>query len=538
MINWKDLKISYKITLGFAIVVFILIVVGTISLFSSMQISKDYGNVIYEKNPLKEAAMHTSIELYHMQTKILEYQLSNENLAALEEGITLSTNTVDMYIQMLNYGTESNYFKQSEAGKFYLSTNNEIIFQEPNPETQKLAKETKIEIDDIKKELTELYAIQDSIQKYNIYKDGDYIDIEQWVLQKEIDHLRWVEDLENTILQHNKFTGQIDPTKCSFGQWYYSYDVEDQKLMALLKKIESPHEQLHRLGEKINAESNSAIKQEIYTNEVVPTLEEIKLVFKELNSYLTPLLADYKTQKSQISDNINQQIETIEEQITEIDRLADEEAMTEVSLAEKTEKISNTLIIVSIIFGTILAIFIALIITRSIVKPINKIRDEAKEIANTGDLTKRATVTSSDEVGEMALALNDMLDNTAGPVKALSEIAETISKGDLRVNVDVQAKGDIVKLVTAMKMMVDSLKEFVGLVAKNANSSATSAEELSASAQEVNASTEQVSSTIQEIAKGGQHLSQISSKTKGVVDQQNKVTEIGKASGKKAGEVM
>jgi len=206
--------------------------------------------------------------------------------------------------------------------------------------------------------------------------------------------------------------------------------------------------------------------------------------------------------------------------------------------AKEAQVLANTMII-SFSIGAILAgVLLAVWITRMITKPISTITEEAKKLAATGDLSMRATVMGKDEIGEMALAINDMLDNTAGPVKELSAIAETIASGDLRVKVDVKAKGDIVKLIDSMKKMSENLKSFVESIAKNATLTAASAEELSASSEEVNASTEQVSSTILQISKGGQNLTNLASQTRQVVTEQSKAAESGMQAGNKATTVM
>ncbi|MFW6282550.1 MAG: HAMP domain-containing protein, partial [Minisyncoccales bacterium] len=111
---------------------------------------------------------------------------------------------------------------------------------------------------------------------------------------------------------------------------------------------------------------------------------------------------------------------------------------------ETEEARAITMLIIFAVLAVIIGIFIALFITRAITKPVNKIAKEAKELAETGDLSKRATVMGKDEIGVMAESINNMLDNTARPVERLSEIAETIAQGDLRVKIDVEAKGDIV----------------------------------------------------------------------------------------------
>ncbi len=167
---------------------------------------------------------------------------------------------------------------------------------------------------------------------------------------------------------------------------------------------------------------------------------------------------------------------------------------------------------------------LAYIITSSITRPIGKISEEAKDLARTGDLDKRVTVSGKDEISMMAAALNDMLDKTAKPVKILTGIAEQFATGNLDdsgavkdeyIRSMLSRQDQVGNLTRSMKKMRDSLASLIEEINSNARNTAASAEELSASAEEVNASMEQVSSTVQEIAKGAQQVS------KGSGDAQN-----------------
>jgi len=159
----------------------------------------------------------------------------------------------------------------------------------------------------------------------------------------------------------------------------------------------------------------------------------------------------------------------------------------------------------------------------------------------------------------LANSLNSMLDNVAKPLKSIIGNMAKVADGDLRDDVNVEAKGDIKTAAEATQKMIDGLRVKVGQITRNANIAATSAEEMSSSSEEVNASTEQVSSAIQQVAKGGQDLSKLSQDTKNGIESvrtatkkvaensmktaenatnAEKKSEIGLAAGNKAGAAM
>ncbi|MEM0467096.1 MAG: methyl-accepting chemotaxis protein [Candidatus Thermoplasmatota archaeon] len=173
-------------------------------------------------------------------------------------------------------------------------------------------------------------------------------------------------------------------------------------------------------------------------------------------------------------------------------------------LAAQTQ--ANLMIIAFICISITIGIIFAWTITRSITKPLATIGGEMKQLAETGDLSKRCSIKSANEIGLMAASLNEMLDNVAQPVAQIATSAGYIAQGDLTQDIAVEGvKGDVKKLADGFKTMLDGLRETITAVKNSTEQVASSAEELSSSAEEVNASMEEVSSTIQQVATGSQN---------------------------------
>ncbi len=195
------------------------------------------------------------------------------------------------------------------------------------------------------------------------------------------------------------------------------------------------------------------------------------------------------------------------------------------SMISEAEAAESNLLITTvsvIIAAAIIVTIVGLLVTRSIVNPIQSIAKDVTKMADTGDLSIRPSVKSRDEIGQMANSLNTMLDNVAKPVKELSGVAEKIAQGDLRHNVNIKAKGDVNSLISSFSEMTTKLKELIGDIRRGAQETASAAEELSSSAEEVNASVEQTSSTIQQIADGS---SRTSEQTNMVIDETKRAGE-------------
>jgi methyl-accepting chemotaxis protein len=110
---------------------------------------------------------------------------------------------------------------------------------------------------------------------------------------------------------------------------------------------------------------------------------------------------------------------------------------------------------------------------------------EAEVLANTirlGDFSRRIDHSTDDEVGRLAVALNDM----AARLQARAEIAERISQGDLNIEIELASSND--QLGSALQRMLDNLNDMVC--------------QLQGGAREITASAEQVSELSQGLSEG------------------------------------
>lgn len=139
--------------------------------------------------------------------------------------------------------------------------------------------------------------------------------------------------------------------------------------------------------------------------------------------------------------------------------------------------------IVSIISATSLlsAIFLIIVIIRSIAPPIGYMRDILNQIGKTGDLRV------SDEIQEKLQAVTKGRDEPAQCTSALlvllerlhsiDELLSYVADGDLTVDVSLQSEQDTMGL--AVEKMLQNLNHKFGTIAKSTNSVKQKAEELS-----------------------------------------------------------
>ncbi|MCX7879698.1 MAG: chemotaxis protein CheW [Ignavibacteria bacterium] len=69
--------------------------------------------------------------------------------------------------------------------------------------------------------------------------------------ERKQDHINWIDELIKSTIERRPFTLTTDPTKCKFGQWYYSYQTDNYFFQTLLKEFEEPHSKIHKIGIKV-----------------------------------------------------------------------------------------------------------------------------------------------------------------------------------------------------------------------------------------------------------------------------------------------
>ena len=101
-------------------------------------------------------------------------------------------------------------------------------------------------------------------------------------------------------------------------------------------------------------------------------------------------------------------------------------------------------------------------------------------------------------------------------IRSLAATARIVAEGDLTRDVPVNTSDEVGELAAAFNQMVGSLREIAREAKTTSTAVNTSAAALSASAEEMNTSTEEIAATVEQIAKGAEHQA-------GLVEQISKV---------------
>ncbi len=115
---------------------------------------------------------------------------------------------------------------------------------------------------------------------------------------------------------------------------------------------------------------------------------------------------------------------------------------------------ATTTMLIIILFGVLVAIGLGVFISRIIANSLKKGLRLAELVA-VGDLTEKLEIDQKDEIGQLAAALNQMVDK----LKEQAVIADQISQGDLNVEVKVNSEKDI--LSKSFVKLIQTLRELI-----------------------------------------------------------------------------
>jgi len=194
-------------------------------------------------------------------------------------------------------------------------------------------------------------------------------------------------------------------------------------------------------------------------------------------------LAEFRTQRTEKAIAL---FDAAEADLADLNNLEGEIAAQSVADAQSAYESARLLMILVMVVGAALAITMAVVIGRMIARPLQKTVDVLDGLAH-GRLDQRLDVDTTDEVGQMAGALNAAMDRLTTTMKTIASDSQSLA-----------ASSEELSAVSGQ--MSGSAEES----ASQANLVSAAAEQVSRNVQTVATGTEEMSASIREIAKNAQ----------------------------------
>ncbi len=282
------------------------------------------------------------------------------------------------------------------------------------------------------------------------------------VVQREVDHLNWTNQLAGSFLARARFAGQLDFTQCAFGQWFYAfrdsgyYATAGDTFRAAFDAMEDPHTQLHQ----------SAV--DIVELQRQGDYEAAEMIYHQRT---VGILADLR------------------DRLKAFEGILDEQREALVTEARTQEVRALRVIIGSTVLGVLAAVLLAGLLSRYIVSSMNELGAVAERIAG-GVLTpEKMKVKGNDEIGRTTDAVNRMEDDIRSLVEAVQRSALEVAQATQELTaVAVQARDGVHRQREETDMVATAMNEMNATVAEVARNTQQAAEAARRGDEEVRAS--------------------------------------------------
>ncbi|MBN2010016.1 HAMP domain-containing protein [candidate division KSB1 bacterium] len=223
--------------------------------------------------------------------------------------------------------------------------------------------------------------------------------IAKQMLEKEIDHLEWVDKVGEFRFNHDitHIDVQKNPRECGLGMWYYSDArtttcAKFPSLKAEFDAMEEPHKKLH---------------------ESVAQLEKILQKGPDYHQQAVQFYNDQVVTNVKYVQNYLQNIRKETDQYTQ-------QVSVDAKIASKKSRKALTIVFM---FGLIATIVLSILLSSSITNPIKELTNKALEIVK-GNIDLQIIYHSKDEVGILADSFRTLIESQKAKVKIATDIAD------------------------------------------------------------------------------------------------------------------
>ncbi|EFL49205.1 methyl-accepting chemotaxis sensory transducer [Solidesulfovibrio fructosivorans JJ]] len=172
-------------------------------------------------------------------------------------------------------------------------------------------------------------------------------------------------------------------------------------------------------------------------------------------------------------------------------KVAQEAVSSQQESMNAESRTANTVNIAAAITALVLGILFAVLITKGILRGVKKAITAAESVSH-GDLDVDVSVEGRDEIGTLLMAMERMIEAE----RTTADVASRLARGDLTVSVTARSDKDV--MLSSMSEMIDRLRDVVGEVQSGAENVASGSEEMSASAESLSQGATEQASAVEE----------------------------------------
>jgi methyl-accepting chemotaxis protein len=330
------------------------------------------------------------------------------------------------------------------------------------------------------------------------YVDFD-MDLQHLLADRWIDHLNWMNELSQSILEKRVFAGGVDPGNCAFGKWFYSYQATNDEFAGHLRKWDEPHSQLHESAHQIVTAQKAGDYQtaaRVFREKTVPALDELHGVYVATADWIESQAARQEEAQLVYHQETKKHVEETQKHLLALKEYF-RNASDNATLASN-ELISSSIMIMVIlaIAGVVIGVLAAWSITRGITRPINKVVEATQTMNN--ELAQMEDVVESISNNDLTVEIPESNLEQIG-INSNDEIGILVSAIEDSLAAKDRMSISLRKMSTNLNNMVRQLSDNARELVSAATEIASSSEQMSRGAQDQAEQVNQVSSAIEEM---------------------------------------
>jgi len=551
------MTIGRKLISGFLGLSVMVLLSGFVGIVVLNKVSNTTDTIAREKAPIQYAVMNTALSLVNVQRTMAEYIGATSGLEEIALTLRKNLDEFDMWVSILQHGTESQEFKESKAGNIYTEKQMDVVVPRGEGEMLTVIDNILKAGANVRRNINDLIQIHSEYVHFSVTVDDRNSTLPAFLNLAQRDHLEWVKKLKDAVNIETTFTGETDPLKGLIGGWLSNYQVENKEIMEIIEKFKKQHNKLIGLAFKINNEPTYKKKTRLL-NRGIGSTGKIEKYFNQLHKSSAVL---YKEMDSAKDNKISELKGSVKSINTELDNLiiGAENGMQYALTETETTKRNGTYLMILLSFSSfIIAAILGTFISRSISVPIQKAVKTIYKLGK-GDISVNAAmgkavncskikkcgkndcpsygkvdhcwVTSGSfatirscpraKKGEDCQTCNlfgahneiyqlgSIINSLASTQDSRAEMAMAIAQGDLCQNVVPASEKD--KLSKALGTMTKSLNSIIGKIKNSSRKVASGANQVSDSNQSLSKRAAESAAALEQITSS---MSELGSKTK------------------------
>lgn len=219
--------------------------------------------------------------------------------------------------------------------------------------------------------------------------------------------------------------------------------------------------------------------------------------------------------------------EKVEQSVDAITKMVDEESEESRKSLKRLESRVQSLIVILMGAAVLLGTVVAIVITRGVVRPINLVNAQLKELAaGEGDLTKQLQVASRDEVGDLAGTFNSFLGTMRGMLRQVRDSSAVVASSAEQLNATTE---QVAQAAQGVAQAVSQVAQGASVQSKSVAQSTQVVEQLRAAISQIAAGAQEQARNAQEtsdvVGQMASAINDVASKARNVLESSREANE-------------